>query len=802
MFSKARNFKQFLSNSLLLLIFVSFSFSPSLAQSPNEVLWYDYPATDWKTQALHVGNGFMGISFYGGYKQERFDVAEKTFWTGGPGEFPEYNYGIIPGGAEHIGEIRDAVLREDYKTVDQLAAKHLVGEGKGFGAFSMVGKLILDFEDNGEVSGYRRSLDLSQSLATVEYSQNDVFFKRTYFCSYPDKVFVVKLTADKPGKLSVTISNELTHDVEKIITTAKSIDISGEIKGNKMKYAVAVHVEQKGGQAEKGADRISIKQADEIVIYYTIATEYSAEKPLFKGEDPVAKTKSIIQKASITGYENIIQKHIADYQDLYLKTKLTVDGDSESEKLPTNKRWELLKGENADDAGLKVLLYNLGKYLIISASRPGTLPSNLQGVWNTFEWAPWNGNYQSNINLQMMYWGCGPTGLTSCQEAYNDWIGRLVEPGRKVARSYYGTKGWVSHSTGNPWHYVAPGGDILWGLYPLGAAWHCRSMWDYYLYTLDNKFLSQKAYPIIKEAAQFWLENLIEFKGYYIAAPTVSAEHGVELGPGGFAPYSTTNGEDNHNKILCVPSFQDIQMITDLFDITIEAAERLKTDSDFIVKVKEARGKLMPQKIGKYGQLQEWYYDVDNPRDRHRHHAHLYALFPGNQIDATGELAEAAKVSLNMRGEGFFGKKWPHAGGNWSCAWKIWLWARLGDGERADKIFNHLITNVGYENMMGSQSNNMQVDASMSMPGFISEMLLQSHHDEIHLLPALPYCFSTGEIKGIVARGGFTVDMKWENTNLVEVTIHSSTEKKCPVFYKGKSIVLDTNKTITWKAEN
>ncbi len=765
----------------------------SRAQLPNEQLWYDYPAKDWKTQALHLGNGYLGVSFYGGCEQEQFDIAEKTFWTGGPGEYPGYNYGIIPGGAEHIGEIRDAVVREDIKTADRLAAKYMVGDGKGFGGFSMVGKLLLDF-GSGEVTDYCRRIDLSNSEATVEYRREGVAFKRTYFCSYPDKVFVVKLTAGQSGKLSFALRHKLTHGVDEMSVTGKSMNIVGRIKGNGMKYAVALSIEQKGGRSEGMTDHINVSQADEITIYYTVATEYRPNAPLFRGGDPVAETKARIQEVSKAGYLKTKEKHVVDYRSLYAKTVFSVAGDAGLEKLSTNQRWEQLKNGNTNDAGLKVLLYNLGRYLLISASRPGTLPSNLQGVWNTFASAPWNGNYQSNINLQMMYWGCGPTGLAQCQQAYNDWIARLVEPGRKVAQNYYGTKGWVSHSIGNPWMYAAPGNDILWGLFPSAAAWHCRSLWDYYQYTMDKTFLAQKAYPIIKEAAQFWLENLVEFKGQYIIAPSVSAEHGIELLGNGFAPYPTTNGEDTRNKILCAPAFQDIQMVDDLFAIVAEATGILGTDQDFAQQVNTARNKLMPQKTGRFGQLQEWYYDVDNPRDHHRHIAHLYLLFPGNRISHGGELADAARRTLDMRGDGFYGRKWPHAGGNWSSAWRIWMWARLGNGEKVERIFNHLVANAGFENLMGSQSNNMQVDASMSTPGFISEMLLQSHQGRLHVLPALPLSLSTGEITGLVARGGYTVDMKWETMNLTEITVRSTMHKTCPVFYKGRNRTIETNK--------
>ena len=379
-------------------------------------------------------------------------------------------------------------------------------------------------------------------------------------------------------------------------------------------------------------------------------------------------------------------------------------GDKELEQLPTDQRIMQLKKGITDDSKLKALWFNFGRYMIISASRANTLPSNLQGVWNAAERAAWNGNYQSNINLQEMYWSCGATRLEECEMAYINWIKGLVPSGRKTAKAYYGTQGWVSNATGDIWGYTCPGSDILWGLYSCGAAWHCRHLWEHYEYTQDKAYLKE-VYPIMKEAAQFWLENLVEKEGYLMVIPSISAEHGIQVDKGAFVPYTTVNGESG-NKIYTVPAFQDITMVKNLFSDVCKAMKVLGTDEQMYQQIQRTMDRMQPFKIGKYGQLQEWIEDVDNPRDHHRHIAHLYGMYPGNLISVqkTPDLAEAVRNSLLLRGYGTFGDRWPHAGGNWSTIWRTALWSRLGDGNRAIDAFNTMIRNSGYENMGSNQS--------------------------------------------------------------------------------------------------
>lgn len=771
----------------------------------NQRLWFDYPAEHWNSQALHIGNGFLGGSFYGGIKEERIDIAEKSMWTGGPGEDPNYNHGIRPGGKEHVKEVRDAIVAGDVATADRLAGQHFTGDYTGFGAFSMVGNLRLVFEDHdGACTEYSRELDLSSSLARVSYKIDGRQYQRELFCSYPDRVLVVRLSCDKPGSLNFMLRHDLTQMESTAEAKGRELQIRGVIDGNHRKYRVGISILNEGGEVAAEESQLAVKGADAVTIIYAAATEYLPEPPMYQGADPDALVQGWLKEAAAKGYEELKKTHVADYRRLYDRVKLTMPGDPQLEKLPTNQRWATLAGGNVDDTGLKVLLFNFGRYLIISASRPGTLPSNLQGVWNTFPRAPWSGNYQSNINLQEMYWPCGPVDLLECQEAYIDWIGGLVAPGRKVARAYYGTEGWVSHTTGNIWGYAAPGAGINWGLYPVGAAWHCQHVWDQYAFSMDETYLGQTAYPILKEAALFWLANLVPYDGHLISAPTVSAEHGVQQKDGNYQDPTVGADagapQDGSAIRYTIPgAFQDIEMIHDLFSHVTEAAKILEVDPEFREQVAQTQKKLLPLKIGKYGQLQEWALDVDSPRDHHRHIAHLYAVCPGTMIHPlkTPELAEAAKTSLNMRRDGFCGAKWPYSGGNWARTARIWCWARLLDGERAAKIFNEMIAEQGFENLMTCQQvpgdRKLQIDASMSTPGFMAEMLLQSHSGEIHLLPALPAEWPEGSVKGLRARGGFAVDMDWTYGQLTRAVIRSKVGGPCQIRCGEKVIKLATD---------
>lgn len=790
--------------TLLLTLLLELLLLPSLfAQNYNETLWYTYPAEDWRTQALHIGNGYMGASFYGGVHTERLDITEETMWLGGPGQNPNYRYGIKPKtGKAYLPKIRQHIVKGEVTEADKMVQQHFTGDYTNFGSLTSAEQLYLDFEQpKTKSTNYRRALDVGKSLATVSYEIDGVQYTREMFASYPARAIVVNLKVSKPGKLSFQTRRNFMHKERQIKVNGNQIDLVGKIDGNGFEYQSKLRITHKGGKLSAEGENLKLADATEATVVYSIATEYLPQPPSYRGANPGEITQTALDKAEGLGYDKLKEVHIQDYKSIYDRVSLRMDGDPELEKLPTNERYQMLKTGMNDDAGLKTLLFNLGRYLLMSASRAKTLPSGLQGVWIPDGPPAWSGNFQSNINIQEMYWTAGPLNMPEVHQSYLNWIQGLVVPGREVARSYYGTEGWVSHTTGNIWGYTSPGADMLWGMYPSGAAWHCQHLWSQFEFTQDKTYLKEQAYPVMKEAALFWTQNLVPYEGKLIIAPTVSSEHGVDVRNGKAVKYALTNGEHMSDKWFNLPgAFQDIQMVGQLFSDVIAASEVLGVDADFRQKLQQLKAQLLPLRIGKYGQIQEWAWDVDNPRDHHRHISHMYGLMPGRQIDPykTPELAEAAKISLNMRGHTLYGPKWPHMGGNWNKTWRIWCFTRLLDGEKAARIFNDMVTDVGFENLMAHESHNMQVDGSMSTPGFMAEMMLQSHQGELHILPAVPVEWPAGEVKGLIARGGFKVDIAWEYGQLVSCTIISEKGQKLPpIRVKGKLINPVTDKRFT-----
>ena len=781
----------------------------------NNTLWYKYPGKYWNSQGLHLGNGYFGATFLGGSGREVISLSEKSMWTGGPAMRNWEEAGVNPKARESLPAIRRAITGGHTRLADSLVVNDFFGDSKLYGYFTSIGDLIITFPgQDGEISEYKRELDLSRSIGRVQYMSGGARFEREYFCSYPDRILALAFSCNKPEKINLSFEFNILQDSSVSIIHGDTLTIKGRIDDNHRPFIVKMVVKKRGGTLTDTGGKLSVLKASRVEVFLTIATNYRMKYPDYTGEDPEKVTHKILQKTLSQDYDRIKEKHIKDYQSLYNRVMLNIMGNPEAEKLPTNERFINLKS-GKPDPGYKVLAFNLGRYLIISSSRPGTLPANLQGVWNTFQEAPWAGNYQSNINLQEIYWSCGPVNLPECQQPYIDWIEDLSLSGREIARRCYGTGGWVSHAIGNIWGHAAPMGGIQWGMYPVGAAWHCRHVWEQYEFTQDMDYLKNQAYPILKGASEFWLENLVPFKGYLISAPTVSAEHGALRTDRGLNP--AFHDLVSRNYEFDIPGvYQDIEMIYDLFFNTATAA-RLTGDNAFADSLDRTRLRLLPLKTGKYGQLQEWYEDIDNPDCHHRHIAHLYALFPGNQISPlkTPELALAAKKSLDMRGDGRYPDQELASGGNWARAYRMWCWTRLLDGNRADKIMTGLLTEQGFENVTTYQHADyswqrpdlykesyslfchFQLDASASLPGCIAEMLVQSHPGEIDLLPALPDELKTGTVHGLKARGGYTVDIDWENGKLILATIKVPSGKPAPVLRMDNQIVtVENNRSI------
>ena len=791
--------------SLLALICCSCSDKDS-GYDNNNRLWYRYPAKYWNSQALHLGNGYFGASFYGAAEKEVFALSEKSMWTGGPANGNWKGAGVNPDAATALPLIRKAVLAGETQKADKLITDRFFGSSELFGNFTSVGNLEISFLNHAAVpTEYERELDLNNSTGLVRYVMGKTTFEREYFCSYPDRMLAMRFTADRPKEISLKFTMDIVQDSSDKEIAGTSFKVRGFIDKNHRPFVVLIRMRNHGGVVSREGDYLAVRDADSVELYLTIATNYKMQYPDYTGGDPEESADNILSTVDNNSYSVLKTRHISDYKSLYDRVKLTLEGNPEAEKLPTDERYNRIKS-GEPDPGYKALAFNLGRYMIISSSRPHTLPANLQGVWNIFKVAPWAGNYQSNINLQEIYWSCGPLDLAECQQSYIDWIDNLSISGREIAKRIYGTNGWVSHTTGNIWGHAAPIGGHPWGMYPMGAAWHCQHIWDQFAFTQDMEYLERQAYPLLKDASIFWLENLISYKGHYITAPTVSAEHGALMTEKGLNPAFHDSISDKYH--YSIPGvYQDMEMIWDLLTNT-SAAAKLLGDAGFADSLLRVRNDLMPLKIGKHGQLQEWFEDIDDPECHHRHNAHLYAVCPGNQIGPfkSPELAAAAKVSLNMRGDGRFPMQELAAGGNWARAHRMWCWTRLLDGNRANKIMTEMLTEEGFENGLtfqhaefgwgredlykeGDLFCHFQLDGSASVPGCIAEMLLQSQNGEIFLLPALPDELKTGKITGLKARGGYTVNLEWKDMELTSAEIFTENNRQAPVIRLKNEII-------------
>jgi alpha-L-fucosidase 2 len=585
----------------------------------NETIWQK-KAGDvkliWESQVFHLGNGYFGASSYGGAKQEILTLSEKTFWTGGPGDSTNYNFGIVPvKDPAALNEIKILTSAGRISEADQLVAKYLVNDTwMKLGGLSTIGSLVLNFENHdGEVQDYERLLNLKNSTLTIKYKVDGVNYTREYFCSYPARLMAIRITADRPKALSFNLGLTLMHNKrnpKKTITASNGLfEVEGNIDDNNRPYRVKIKVENEGGELIKNDSVLVISGSDAVTIYYTAATNYSPEPPLFKGADPGKITAGAISRATSLGYKSLREEHIADYQQLYNRTSLHLDNPAgERVMLPTNERLDFHIFNNDDkDLGLKELAFNFGKYMLISVSRPGTVATGLQGTWNNKYVARWNGTFQLDMNVTQTYMFGNALNLSECQEPFIEYSKMLSEAGRKAALAYYGTGGWTSFVISDLWGGV--------GTLPpapfLSSGWLALILWEQYAFDRNEKYL-EKIYPVLKGAAQFYLENLIEYKDTkkLVFWGTYSAEHST-------SPIGIT-----------APNYQDIAFVAETFDNTIKASEILKTDNEFREKMIQAKNRLMPYKTGRLGQFQEWVEDVDDPNCQHRHLSHLLAPQP------------------------------------------------------------------------------------------------------------------------------------------------------------------------------
>ena len=731
-----------------------------LPAADTDTLWYAQPAAKW-TEALPIGNGRLGAMIFGGETIDRIQFNEDTLWTGQPHDYDR------AGAGDQLAEIRGLLATGKNADAVALARAKFLSDPVRQKAYQPFGDLHLRFLNLSDVSDYRRELNLDSGIATTSYRAGGTTFRREVLASYPDRAIVMHLTADQPGKVSFTLAMDSPHtNSQTVAMSPDTLALTGLVEAGGLRFESRVHVTSEGGSVTTNGNIITVANADSATLYLVAATSFKNFQDI--SGDPAAICAQDLAHVSGENFATVRTNYLADYQTLFGRVSLDL-GRTAASDLPTDERLKRVRTAGlASDPALAALYFQYGRYLLIASSRAGDQPANLQGLWNDELNPPWESKWTLNINCEMNYWPAELCNLSECTGPLFDMIDDLAISGARTAKAQYGVRGWVVHHNTDLWRGTAPINNID-GIWPTGGAWLCYHLWEHYLFTGDKKFLA-RAYPVMKSASEFFMDSMVKDPrtGWLVTSPSFSPEEGG----------------------LCIGPTMDEQLIRALMDATLASAAILKTDTQFAAQLADVRRQVAPDQIGKYGQLQEWLQDLDVPNNNHRHMSPLWALYPGAEITpAQTNLFAAAKVLLKWRGDGSTG---------WSYAWRIPLWARVGDGDFAFRQFSGMLQKRTLPNLF-DLCGPFQIDGNFGACAGVAEMLLQSqqtapgHPDTqlLELLPALPKAWPTGSVTGLCARGGFVVDMAWRDGRLITAVVHSKLGHPFVLRYNGHDHFLE-----------